>query len=118
MKKRYPVLRALAQQAVGMSVLAALVALSGLALTGTAVAIVHTGGLWAGAGALEFWLSMRCAKAGVPAIAAWPIGSILFTAVYWLLVGMAPSMGAMGLCALLGVLGGSAGEVWLRRSGG
>ncbi len=115
--KKYPAAAALLWQALWMGVLSALTALSGLALSGAALQIVHIGGMWLGQSALGAVLSFRCARKGVPAICAWEIGSISFTGVYWLLVGIAPGMGAAAVGALCGLVGGCAGEVWLRRYG-
>lgn len=110
------ILWSLAVQVLGMAVLAAVAALSGLVLTGRALARVHGGCIWLLAPLAGFWLSMRCAKAGVPAMLAWPLAPGCFAAVYWAIVGMAPSLGAACVCALLCIVGGAAGEVWLKRN--
>lgn len=117
MKKGHGAIGALCVQAAAMSALAVLVALCGLVLTGRALEIVHTGGMWLLQPALAVAMSLLCAKKGVPAIVAWPVGSICFAVVYWLLVGMAPGMGAALFGALCGLIGGSWGEVWLKRQG-
>ena len=116
MGKKHPILLALLVQVLGMAARAAAAALSGLVLTGRALALVHGACIWLLCPLLGFWLSMRCAKAGVPAMLAWLLPPGCFATVYWTIVGMAPSLGAACICALLCIVGGAAGEVWLKRS--
>ena len=116
MEKRHPVAAALAVQALCMAALGACCALSGLFLTGRGLSVLHGAGIWLAQPVCGLLLSMRCAKKGVPAILAWLLAPSCFAAAYWLIVGMAPHLGAAALCALAGVIGASAGEVWLKRS--
>lgn len=116
MAKEHPVLFALLAQAAGMAMLALIAALSGLVLSGRALALVHGSCIWLFAPVLGLWLSLRCARAGVPAVLAWLLPPGCFAGVYWAVVGMAPSLGAACLCALLCIVGGAAGEVLLKRS--
>lgn len=115
MSKRHPIVFALSIQALGMCALSAFAALSGLVLTGRMLSLVHSTCIWLLSPLLGLWLSMRCAQAGVPAILSWPLAPVSFVALYWVIVGMAPHMGAAALCALASIFGGAAGEVWLRR---
>ena len=106
----------LAVQALSMGALGCVAALSGLVLDGRALGVVHGACVWPVQSALGLVLGFFCAKSGVPAILAWPLAPACFAAVYWLIVGMAPSLGAAALCALFALIGASAGEVWLKRS--
>ena len=116
MKVKHPLAFALCVQAIAMGMLGALAALSGLFLAGGALAAVHFACIWPLQSALGLYSGFVCAKKGVPAILAWPVAPACFAAVYWAIVGMAPSIGAAALCALAAVVGASAGEVWLKRS--
>lgn len=116
MKRIHPAAAAMALQAAVLCALGACAALSGLVLTGWALAWIHGAAIWLVQPLLGAWLSMRCAVRNVPAILAWIPAPACFAAVYWAIVGMAPHLGAAALCALFCIVGASAGEVWLKRS--
>ena len=116
MKRKHPRAYAMCVQALEMGALGALAALSGLFLAGRALGAVHFACIWPLQSALGLYTGFFCAKSGIPAILAWPIAPMCFAAVYWAIVGMAPSIGAAALCAFAALAGASAGEVWLKRS--
>lgn len=116
MKKKHPAAWALFAQALGMALLGAAAACCAFFLSGRALGLVHGACIWLLQPALGAFLAFRCAVKGVPAILAWLPAPPCFAGAYWLVVGMAPSLGAAALCALCAVLFASAGEVWLKRS--
>ena len=105
MKKGGSGASALAVQALCMALLGAFAAPCALFLGGRALQP-----------ALGAYLCFCCGKRGVPAILAWLPAPSCFAAAYWIIVGMAPPIGAALLCALACIAGASAGEVWLKRS--
>ena len=116
MKEKHPWALSFCVQALAMGMLGAMAALSGLVLSGRVLAAVHSACIWPLQSALGLYTGFCSAKRGVPAILAWPAAPACFAAVYWAIVGMAPSIGAAALCALASVVGASAGEVLLKRS--
>lgn len=116
MPKGHPYLRVLAVQALSMALLGAAAALTAFFLSGEALRAAHFACIWALQPALGAYLCFCCGKRGVPAILAWLPAPSCFAAAYWIIVGMAPPIGAALLCALACIAGASAGEVWLKRS--
>ncbi|MBQ3222021.1 MAG: hypothetical protein IJB41_00265 [Clostridia bacterium] len=107
---------ALAAEGLAMALLGAAAGLCGLILSGRALGAAHGGCMWLLQPLLGAYMSLRCAKKGVPAILAWLPAPACFAGAYWAVVGMPPHAGAAMLCAVAGIVGASAGEVLLKRS--